>query len=85
MSTSTTYDKDALIRMTLELAQRAGAPVQPEDASKIPPMQMADDGRFEFDRTFGLMRKLTINRRIAVQGQDRLEGWTISLVDVPKR
>jgi hypothetical protein len=85
LTTTTTYDKNALLKMTVDLAQRAGAPVRPEDAAKLPPMIMADDGKFEFDRVSGLMRKVTINRRISMGPQDRLDGWVITLVEAPKR
>lgn len=85
LTTATTYDKDALLRLTMELAQRAGASVRPQDAAKVPPMQMADDGKYEFDRVLGLMRKVAINRRVTMAAQERVEGWTITLVDSPKR
>ncbi|HET9219185.1 MAG TPA: hypothetical protein VFR18_19525 [Terriglobia bacterium] len=85
ITTTTTYQKDALTRMTLELAQRAGAPIKPQDAAKIPPMQMADDGKYDFDRVSGLMKNVAINRRIVAGGQERLDGWIITLVESPKR
>jgi hypothetical protein len=85
LTTTTTYDKNALLKMTVELAQRAGAQVRPEDAAKLPPMVMADDGKFEFDRVSGLMRKVTINRRITMGPQDRIDGWVITLLELPKR
>jgi hypothetical protein len=85
LTTTTTYDKDALQRMTVEIAQRAGAALRPEDVAKLPAMQMADDGRYEYDRTLGLMRKVTINRRVAMAAQERLDGWTITLMESPKR
>ena len=85
ITTTTTYQKDALLKMTLELAQRAGAPIRPQDAAKIPPIQMADDGKYEFDRVSGLMKKIAINRRISAGGQERLDGWVIKLVESPKR
>lgn len=85
LATTTTYDKDALLRMTVEIAQRAGAAVRPEDVAKLPAMQMADDGKYEYDRTLGLMRKVTISRRVAMANQERLDGWTITLMEAPKR
>jgi len=85
ITTTTTYDKDVLLRMTLDLAQRAGATLRPEDVATMPSMQMADDGKYEFDRTHGLMRKITINRRITAGPLDRLDGWVITLVEAPKR
>jgi hypothetical protein len=85
ITTSTTYEKDALLKMTFELAQRAGAPVKPEDAAKLPAMQMEDGGKYEFDRAYGLMRKITINRRISAGSMERVDSWTITLVEAPKR
>jgi hypothetical protein len=85
LTTTTTYDKDALLKMTVEIAQRAGATVRPEDVAKVPAMQMADDGKYEYDRTLGLMRKVTISRRVATASQERLDGWTITLMESPKR
>lgn len=85
VTTATTYEKDALLKMTLELAQRAGAPVKPQDAAKLPLMQMSDDGKYDFDRVTGMMRKVAINRRISAGGQERLDAWVITLVESPKR
>jgi hypothetical protein len=85
ITTTTTYDKDVLLKMTLDLAERAGASLRPEDVGKMPSMQMADDGKYEFDRAYGLMRKVTINRRITAGNQDRLDSWVITLVETPKR
>jgi hypothetical protein len=33
----------------------------------------------------GLMRKVTISRRVAMATQERLDGWTITLMESPKR
>ena len=85
ITTTTIYDKDVLLRMTFDLAQRAGANIRPEDLANMPSMQMADDGKYEFDRTFGLMRKVTINRRVTAGPLDRVDGWVITLVEAPKR
>jgi hypothetical protein len=85
LASTTTYDKDALLKMTLGLAQQAGAAIPPEELAKIPPMQLIDDGKYEFDRTLGLMRKVTINRRTTLGNQVRLDGWTITLITPPKR
>jgi hypothetical protein len=85
ITTTTTYDKDVLLKMTLDLARRAGANLRPEEVAKMPSMQMADDGKYEFDRTNGLMRKISVNRRITAGGQDRLDAWVITLLEAPKR
>src|SRR5262245_7717142 len=44
LKTTTTYDAEALRRMTQAIAQQAGKPIPPADLAKIPPMQMSDDG-----------------------------------------
>ena len=85
LTTTMNYDKNALTKMTVDLAQRAGAPVRPEELAKLPPMQMTDEGKYEFDRALGLMRKLTISRRVSVDKLERVDGWTITLVEAPKR
>jgi hypothetical protein len=85
ISTTTAYDKNALLKMTLDLAQRAGANLPPEEVAKMPSMQLADDGKYEFDRASGLMRKVSINRRISAGPQERTDSWVITLVEAPKR
>ena len=85
LTSTTTYDKDALLKMTLGLAQQTGAPIPPEELAKIPLMQLSDVGKYEFDRTLGLMRKVTINRRTTIGDRGRLDGWTITLITPPKR
>lgn len=85
LATTTTYDGNALLRMTRDVLAKSGERLSDAEFEKIPPMQMADDGRFVFDRTFGLMRELTVNRRIVMGKEQRLEGLQIRLVRGPQR
>jgi hypothetical protein len=85
LKTATTYDAAALQRMTQALAKQSGAPIPPEQLAKLPPMQMSDDGTYVFDRALGLMREVTVNRRISAAGSSRFDGWQIRLIAGPKR
>jgi hypothetical protein len=85
LKTTTTYDTEALRQMTQALAQQAGALLSPAELAKIPPMQMADDGTYVFDRTVGLMREVTVNRTVSAANVRRFDGWQIRLVEAPKR
>ena len=80
LKTTTTYDAAALVRLTGSLATQAGAPIPPEELAKLPPIEMADEGTFVFDRRRGLMREVKMNRRIAVGPNSRLDVWEIRLV-----
>jgi hypothetical protein len=80
LKTTTTYDAAALMRLTESLAKRAGAAIPPEELARLPPMEMADEGTFVFDRKLGLMRAVKVNRRIAVGATRRLDAWDIRLV-----
>jgi len=81
LKTTTTYDAAALMRLTQTLAKQAGSPTPPEQFINLPPMQMADDGSFVFDRKRGLMREVKVNRRIAAGSNRRLDAWEIRLID----
>jgi hypothetical protein len=83
--TTTTYDGAALMRMTRLLMEKSGAPVSAEELAKYPVMEMSDEGRFVFGRAVGLMRELTVNRRVSVAGQSRLDRTEIRLVAPPQR
>ena len=78
---TTTYDAVALRRFTQSLAEQAGSRIPPEQLAKLPPMQMADEGSYVFDRKRGLMREVKVNRRVAVGSSRRLDGWEIRLID----
>jgi hypothetical protein len=81
LKSTTTYDPAALMRLTQSLAKQAGSPTPPEQFVNLPPMQMADEGSFVFDRKRGLMREVKVNRRIAVGTNRRLDAWEIRLID----
>jgi hypothetical protein len=85
LATTTVYDGDALMRTTRQLLEKAGNPVSPEELAKFPAMQLADQGRFVFDRGVGLMREAVIIRRFSVAGQSRLDRTEIRLAVPPKR
>jgi hypothetical protein len=81
LKTTTTYDAVALRRFTQSLAKQAGSPIPPEQLATVPPMQMADEGSYVLDRKRGLMREVTVNRRLAVGPNRRLDGWEIRLLE----
>ena len=80
LKTSTTYDAAALVRLTQSLATQAGKPIPLEELAKLPPIDMADEGTFVFDRTRGLMREVKVNRRVVVGPNRRLDAWEIRLI-----
>jgi hypothetical protein len=84
LTTTTTYDPAALRRLTESLAKQAGKPIPPEELAKLPPIEMADEGTFVFDRNAGLMREVKVNRRVSVAGNSRLDAWEIRLVSGPR-
>ena len=81
VKTSTIYDAAALVRLTQSLATQAGKPIPPEELAKLPPMQMADEGAYVFDRKRGLMREVKVNRHVVVGPNRRLDAWEIRLID----
>jgi hypothetical protein len=85
LRTTTTYDAAALMRMTAAIVAKSGKPVSEKDLAGLPMMEMADDGRYVFDRVSGLMREIVVNRRASVGGARRLDGWVIRLQEAPKR
>jgi hypothetical protein len=85
LKTTTTYDQAALRRMTQAIAQQAGAPIRSEDLANLPAMQVSDNGAYSFDRTVGLMREVSVNRRISIANNSRYEGWQIRLLSNLKR
>jgi hypothetical protein len=84
LTTTTTYDKAALMRMTEAVAKQAGAPIPPEELARLPPMLMADEGTYVFDRTLGLMRDVKVSRRVAVGDNGRVDAWEIRLISGPR-
>lgn len=85
LKTTTTYDKDALVRMTESLARQARVPMPPDALAKIPPLEMSDEGAYLFDRTTGLMREVVVSRRVGAGKSRRVDGWQIRLLDGPQR
>jgi hypothetical protein len=84
LKTVTTYDGAALVRLTESLAKQAGAPIAPEELAKLPPIEMADEGTYLFDRHMGLMREVVVSRRVTVGPNRRLDGWQIRLLKGPR-
>jgi hypothetical protein len=84
LTTTTTYDAASLVRLTESLAKQAGAPISPGQLAKLPPIEMADEGTYLFDREVGLMREVSVNRRITVGANRRLDGWQIRLLKSPR-
>lgn len=85
LTTETTYDSTALLRLTESLVRQAGKPIPPTELAKVPPIDMNDDGTFVFDRTVGLMREVTMIRRVVAGSNQRLDRWDMRLLDGPKR
>ena len=81
LKTTTTYDPAALMRLTQSFAKQTGAPIPPAELAKLPPMEMADEGTFVFDRKRGLMRQAKVNRRVVIGPNRRLDAWEIRLID----
>jgi hypothetical protein len=84
LKTTTTYDPAALVRLTEAVARQAGAPVPPEELAKLPPIEMADEGTYLFDREVGLMKEVIVSRRVAAGTARRLDGWQIRLLKGPR-
>jgi mRNA-degrading endonuclease toxin of MazEF toxin-antitoxin module len=85
VTTATTYDRAALSRMTEELIRQAAAAVPADARANMPPMDMADEGTYLFDRTLGLMREVIVNRQVAVGNNKRVDRWEIRLLEAPQR
>jgi hypothetical protein len=85
LRTTMTYDTTVLLQSLVALSKQAGKPIPPEGLAKMPPMTMADDATYLFDRTLGLMREVLVNRRIAIENLRRFDGWEIRLLSDPAR
>jgi hypothetical protein len=85
LTTTTTYDRESLRRLTLALIEQTGKPVPPQELNRLPPLEMSDDGRYVLDRAVGLMREVTLNRRVTVGTNERLDSWEIRLALGPRR
>jgi hypothetical protein len=84
LKATTTYDGASLVRLTESLAKHAGAPISPEELAKLPPIEMADEGTYLFDREVGLMREVVVSRRVTAGPNRRLDGWQIRLLHGPR-
>ena len=85
LTTATTYDPDALMRMTRALLEQSGKPIPEAELAKAPPLTLNDEGRYVLDRKLGLPRELVVNRQISAGPDQRLERWEIRLVRAPQR
>jgi hypothetical protein len=85
LRTTTTYDAAALQRMSETLAQQLGGNITREQLSNLPPITAQDDGSYLFDRTVGLMREISIERRISLGNANRIDSWRLVLLTAPKR
>lgn len=83
--TSTTYDQEAFLGVMKQLAEKAGQTLTTDEIAKLPPFEIADDGRFVVDRGTGLMREVAAKRWVRGGPLQRLDGWDIRLVQGPKR
>ena len=83
--TTTVYDGSDLMRAMARLMENAGKPISKEELAKVPAMQIGDDGRFVFDRGVGLMREVTVTRRVTVPGRVQLDRTEIRLIAQPNR
>lgn len=66
------------------LEQQSGKPIPDAEMAQLK-MGMADDGRFVFDRKFGLMKEVIVNRRVTSGPETRTDRWEIRLTQAPKR
>ena len=82
---ATTYEPAALVAMTRGFAEQMGKPLPEQELQKIPTFQLRDDSRFVLDRTVGLMREVTVNRRVIAGSDHRLDRWEMRLVRAPRR
>ena len=69
----------------LTATEPTAALIRPDELANLPPTQVSDEGKYLFDRTLGLMREVTVNRRVSVSNASRLDNWQIRLVEGPKR
>lgn len=86
LTTSTTYDGAALLRSVRALVEQAGGkPVPDAEIASLPPFVMSDDGRYVMDRATGLMRELTVTRRVGLGQEQRIDRWEFRLSRPPQR
>jgi hypothetical protein len=81
LKTKTTYDAAALSGMTESFVRQTGVANPAGQGVKFPPMQMEDDGTYLFDPRVGLMREMTVNRRLSVANIRRSDTWRLRLIN----
>lgn len=84
ITTTTTYDPDALLKLTSSLLEKTGTKIPPGELDRVR-LEMRDDGIYQVDRSLGLVRDMTINRHVSVAGVQRVDRWAIKLVKAPVR
>ena len=85
INTTTTYDPAVLVKMTEALVAKTGQSLTSEQIAKAPPMKMADEARYVFDRKLGLIREAQLERRVEAGPTRRLDRWDIRLLKAPTR
>jgi hypothetical protein len=85
LTTTTTYDGAALLKLTRTFMEQAGTKVSDEELAKVPPFEMHDSGTYSLDLRSGLMREVTVDRHVNIGPNRRHDGWTIRLVQAPAR
>lgn len=83
--TRSSYDPESLRKVTLGFIEQSGKRLPPEALAKLPQIQMDDTGRYVLDRPVGLMREVTVNRRVSAGANQRVDGWEIRLTQPPPR
>jgi hypothetical protein len=83
--TTSSYDPESLRKVTLGFIEQSGKRVPPEALAKLPQIQMDDTGRYVLDRGVGLMREVTVNRRVSAGANHRVDRWEIRLSQPPPR
>jgi hypothetical protein len=84
LETTTTFDADSLLQVTIALLEQAAGKPAPEEVAKAR-MDLSDAGTVMFDRKVGLISEVTTARTIAFGPLKRMERCTIKLVTPPKR
>jgi hypothetical protein len=83
ITTTTTYDPTSLRLLTESVLRKTGATITPEQMAKIPSVEMADQGRYVYDRKTRLMREVIVNRRVNAGPTRQVDGWVIKLIKAP--
>ena len=84
LTSTVTYDGEALKKMTVALISRAAVKPPPDELAKFK-LELTEDSKYVFDRKTGLFTEVTNDRRISSGEMRRLERCVIKLVTAPKR